>query len=103
MNDIPSAEDLLTLNIVLYDINFVDCNIIGEFARRSLQKHIKTVRLLKYNNCICCVSKINAVFQAFRGPNCDTFFNRTFNLEQNLTICSERVKRMYPRILYQIR
>ena len=38
MNDIPFFEDLLTLNIVLYDIDIVDGNIIGELARRSVQK-----------------------------------------------------------------
>ena len=38
MNDIPFVEDLLILNIVLYDIDVVDGNIIGDFARRSLQK-----------------------------------------------------------------
>ena len=29
MNDIPFVKDLLTLNIVLYDIDTVDGNIIG--------------------------------------------------------------------------
>ena len=38
MNDILFVEDLLTLNVVLYDIDIVDSNIIGELARRSLQK-----------------------------------------------------------------
>ena len=38
MNDIPFVEDLLTLNIVMYDIDIVDDDIIGELARRSLQK-----------------------------------------------------------------
>ena len=33
MNDIPTVEDLLTLNIVLYDIDIVDGNIVGELAR----------------------------------------------------------------------
>ena len=36
MNDIPIVEDLLTLNILLYDIDIVDGNIIGELARRSV-------------------------------------------------------------------
>ena len=36
MNDIPIVEDLLTLKILLYDINFLDANIIGELARRSV-------------------------------------------------------------------
>ena len=102
MNDIP-FEDLLTLNIVLYDIDIVDGNIIGELARRSLPEYNNTVRLLRYNNHICYVSNINAVFQAFRCPNCDTFFNRTFNLARHLTRCSERVKNVYPRNVYQIR
>ena len=101
MNDIPFVEDLLTLNIVLYDIDFVDGNIIGELARRSVQKYEYTVRLLRYNNHICYVNNINAVFQSFRCPNCDTFFNRTFNLERHLTTCSERVKNVYPKNVYQ--
>ena len=36
MNDIPFVEDLLTLNIVLYDIDIVDGNVVGELARRSV-------------------------------------------------------------------
>ena len=103
MNDIPFVEDLLTLNIVLYDIDIVDGNVIGELARRSVQKYENTVRLLRYNNHICYVNNINAVFQSFRCPNCDTFFNRTFNLERHLTTCSERVKNVYPKNVYQIR
>ena len=43
MNDIPTAEDPLTLNILLYDIDFVDGTIVGEFARRSGQKYKKKV------------------------------------------------------------
>ena len=103
MNDIPTVEDLLTLNILLYDIDIVDGNIVGELARRSVQKYENAVRLLRYNNHICYVSNLNAVFQAFRCPNCDTFFNKTFNLERHLTTCSERVKNVYPRNVYQIR
>ena len=103
MNDIPFVEDLLTLNIVLYDIDIVDGKIIGGLAWRSLQKYNNTVRLLRYNNHICYVSNINAVFQAFCCPNCDTFFNRNFNLEQHLTTCSERVRNVYPRNIYPIR
>ena len=103
MNDIPIVEDLLTLNIFPYDIDFVDANIIEELARRSVHKYENTVRLLRYNNHICYVNNINAVFQSFHCPNCDTFFNRTFSLERHLAKCSERVKNVYRRNVYQIR
>ena len=93
MNDIPIVEDLLTLNIPLY----VDGNIIGELARRSVQKSGNTVGLLRYNNHICYVNNINAVSQSFCCPNCDTFFNRAFNLQRHLTTCSERVKIFFPK------
>ena len=100
MNDIPFVEDLLTLKILLYDIDNVDGNIFGELARRRVQKCEYTLRLLKYNNNICYVNNINAVFQSFRCPNCDTFFNRTFNLERHLTTCSKRRKNVYPKNVY---
>ena len=66
MNNFPIVEDLLTLNIVLYDVDIVDENNIGELDRRSVQKYDNTVRLLRYNNHICYVSNVNAVFQPFR-------------------------------------
>ena len=43
MNDIPIVEDLLTLNILLYDKDIVDGNIIGELARQSVEKYHITV------------------------------------------------------------
>ena len=46
INDIPTVEDLLTVNILLYDIDIVDVNIVGELARQSVQKYENTVRLL---------------------------------------------------------
>ena len=100
VNDIPTVEDMLTLNILLYVIDIVDGNIVGELAGGSVQKNENTVRLLRYNNHVCHVNNINAVFQRFRCPNCDTFFNRTFNLERHLTTCSERVKNVYLRNVY---
>ena len=62
MNDIPIVEDLLTLQIQLYDTDIVDGNIIGELARRGVQKYDNTVRLLRYNYHLCYLSNINAVF-----------------------------------------
>ena len=47
MNDISIVEDLLTLNFLVYDIDFVDGNIVGELQRRSVQNYENTVRLLR--------------------------------------------------------
>ena len=38
MHDILFVEDLLTLNILLYDIDIVEGKFIGELARPSVQK-----------------------------------------------------------------
>ena len=83
MNEIPIVEDLLTLNIFVYDIDFVDENVIGELARPSVQKYENTVRLLRYNNHICYVNNTNANFQSFRCSNSGTFFNKTIGATFN--------------------
>ena len=61
------------------------------------------MRLLRYNNQRCYVNNNIAVFQPSGCPNCDIFSKSTIILEQHLTTCSERVKNVYPRNLYQIR
>ena len=103
MNNIPSVDDLLFLNIFRYEVNIVERNNIRELVWRSVQKYENTVRILRYNFHTCYVSNINEVFQCFRCPNCNMFFERTFNLEQHLTTSSERVKKFDPGNVYQIR
>ena len=94
---------MLHLNIFLYDIDFVDGELIGEICRRSIQKYEKSVKLLRYNNHLCYVNNIKALFKAFRCTSCDTFFSKTGNLEQHLVTCSERVKHIHPKIVYELR
>ena len=45
MTDIPKVEELLQQNIFLYDLDFVHGELIGELARRSIQKFEKSVKL----------------------------------------------------------
>ena len=45
MTENPKIEDLLQLNNFLYDIDFVDGELIGELYRRSIQKYGKSVNL----------------------------------------------------------
>ena len=103
MTDIPKVEEMLQLNIFLYDIDFVDRELIGELARKSIQKFEKSVKLLRYNNHICYVSDMNSFFKSFRGSTCDTIFSKTGNLERNLITCSDRVKHIYPKNVNQLR
>ena len=103
LNDILKIEDLLQFNIFLYDIDFVDAEPIGELCRRTIQKCEKSVRLLRYNNYICYVNNINALFEAFQCTTYDTFFSKTGNLERQLVTCSGRVKHIYPKNVYQLR
>ena len=102
MTDIPKVGEMLQLIIFLYDIDFVDGELIGELARRSIQKFEKSVKLLHYNNHICYVGDMNSFFKSFRCSSCDTFFSMTGKLERNLITCSERVKHIYPKNVYQL-
>ena len=103
LNDIPKVEDLLQLNIFLYDIDFVDGELIGELCRRRFQKYENSVKLLRYNNHNCYVDNINALFKAFRCTTCDTFSSKTGSLEQHLVTFSDRIKHIYPKIVYELR
>ena len=102
MTDIPKVEEMLQLNIFLYDLDFVDGELIGELARRSIQMFEKSVKLSRYNNHICYVSDMNSFFKSFRCSSCDTMFSKTGNLERHLITCSERVKHIYPKNVYQL-
>ena len=98
MTDNPKVEEMLQLNIFLYEIDFVDGELIGELVRRSFQKFEKSVKHLRYNNHICYVSDMNSLFTSFRCSTCDTIFSKTGNLERHLITCSERVKHIYPKM-----
>ena len=102
-NDIPEVEDLLQLNIFLYDIHFVDGELIGELCRRSIQKYEGSVKLSRYNSHICYVNNITALFKPFRCTTCDTFFSKTGKLEQHLVTFSDRVEQIYPKNVYELR
>ena len=62
MNDFSIVEDVLSLDILLFDVDFVNANNIGKLAKRSVEKNENTVRLLRYNNQICYLNNIKAVF-----------------------------------------
>ena len=102
MTDIPKVE-MLQLKFVLYDIDFMDGEMIGELARRSIQKFEKSVKLLRYNNRVCYVSDMNSFFKSFHRSTRDIIFSKTGNLERHLITCSEGVKHLYPKNVDQLR
>ena len=103
MTDILKMGDFLQLNIFFYDLNFADGELIGELCRRSIQKYERSVKLLRYNNHICYANNINALSKALRCTTCDTFFSKAGNLERQLVTCSDRVKHIYPKNVYEQR
>ena len=103
MTDNPKIEDLLQLIIFLFDINFVDGELIGDLCRRSIQKYETIVKFLRYSNHICYVNNINALLKAFRCTTCDTSFSKAGHLERHLVICSDHVKHIYPKKVYELR
>ena len=103
MDDNPSVEDIVGINIFIFDIHLIDSAMVGELARRSIQKYEKSVQLIRYNSHICYVDNIHALFKAFRCPTCDSYFEKSGNLERHLVRCSERVKHIYPKNVYQLR
>ena len=103
MDDISSVEDILGINIFIHDIDNIDGAMVGELARRSIKKYEKNVQLIRYNSHFCYVDNINALSKAFRCPTCDTYFQKIGNLERHLVRCSERVKHIYPKNVYQLR
>ena len=77
--------------------------MVGELARRSIEKYEKNVQLIRYNSHICYVDNINALFKASRFPTCDTYFQKTGNLERHFVSCGECVKHINPKHVYQLR
>ena len=88
MDDIPSVEDIVGINIFIYDIDLIDGAMVRELAGRSIKKYEKNVQLIPYNSHIYYVDIIHALFKAFRCPTCVT---------------RERVKHIYPKNVYQLR
>ena len=46
MDDIPSVEDIVGINIFIYDIDLIGSAMVGELARRSIKKYEKNVQLV---------------------------------------------------------
>ena len=77
--------------------------MVVELAQRSIKKYEKNVQLIRYKSHICYVDNIHALFKAFRCPTCDTYLQKTGKMKRHFVRCSERVKHVYPKKVYQLR
>ena len=102
MDDIPSVEDIVRINTLIYDVDLDDGAMFGELARRNIKRYKKNVQLIRYNSHICHVDNIHALFKSC-DTSCVTFFQKTGNLERHLVRCRELVKHIYPKNVYQLR
>ena len=43
-------EDVVGINLFIYDIILIDGAMVGELAQRSIEKYEKNVQLIRYNS-----------------------------------------------------
>ena len=92
MDDIPTVEDIVRINIFLSVNDLIDGAMVGELARRGIKKYEKNFQMIRCNSHISYVDSIHAQFKDSRCSTCDTYFQKSGNLERHLVRCSERVK-----------
>ena len=100
--DIPIVENLVQLNVFLYDVVFVEGTIIGHVFRGGRGKHSNKIQLFSYKSHTSYVFDILVFFKLCPCPSCVNFFSRAPNLVRLLTTCSERVKHVYRKRAYQL-
>ena len=71
--------------------------------QKSVEMYEKIINLLRYNNHICYMEKINTFFKRFRCPSCDTFIKHASNFNRHVKSCKDRVQHIYPKSVYTLR
>ena len=84
MADIPSVEEIVGINIFIYDIDLFDGARVGELAQRSIKKHEKTVQLIQYKSHMCHVDKNQCTLQGFPLSNLRYIFPKDWKLGASL-------------------
>ena len=102
IDDLPLVEELVELNIFIYDFDIQEWENVREIVRQSITKFEKTVKLLRLNNHIIHTNDIDSSFKFFRCPSCDCFFNRSNNFNRHLPTCKDRIRHIYPKNVYTL-
>ena len=103
IEDLAAVENIVPADIIWYGIDVVYSSMIGELATTSVGQYSITAQPLSNNTHTCYVCNINALLRACHCPSCDQVINRAGNLEQHLPTFKERVERVFPKNVYQLR
>ena len=98
-----AVEDIVHVDMFLYDIDFLDRCMIGDLARRNVRKYSNTSRLLRYNSHICYISNINIFFKTYGFPSYELFIRRAYDVKHHLTTCRRRVRHVFLKNVYPLR
>ena len=103
IDDLAAVENIVPADIILYGVDVVYSSMIGELLTTTLGAIPVTAQLLSNNSHTCYVCNISALLRACHCPSCDQVINRAGNLEQHLPTFKERVERVFPKNVYQLR
>ena len=74
VEDLPVVEEIVQMNISIYDFDIQEGEYVGELTRRSIGRFNKTVKLLRFNNHIIHTNDFHSFFKC---PCCGTVFKRS--------------------------
>ena len=89
--------------IVLYSVDYVRGQTVGELSRRSLHLYDSTCFLVRYNRHVCYIKNPKLLFKLYRCPNCSHFSEHPSWIEKHTTSCQNRVKDEYPGGVYNVK
>ena len=76
VEDFTVVEEIVQINIFIYDFDIQEGEYVGELARRSIGRFDKTFKILRFNNHIIHTNDIDSFFQCFWCPSCDSYYPR---------------------------
>ena len=103
VEDLPDVDEIVQRNIFLCDFDIKEGEYGVELARRIVRKFVKIFKFLRFNNHIIHTNDNDSFFKCFRCSCCDTFIKRSEFPNKHLLRYKDRVKNIYPKILYKLR
>ncbi len=100
--EVEILEDLFNLNIVMYSAELKGNRVVGLINRRSLSKFHETAYLLQWDDHVCYITKLSALFNLYRCTHCQKFFRYNSKLIVHERTCEKKTKHEFPTGVYQL-